>query len=55
MRRILATLFAISTIIVILFIMNQADNIGVPWEFNSIALVAIAIVIFGLIRTWLRP
>ena len=51
----MATLFAIFSVIVILFIMNQAGNIGVPFQFNLIALVAIVIVIFGLIRTWLRP
>ena len=55
MRRIMATIYAISSIIVVLFIMNQASNIGVPWEFNLILLATIVIIVIGLIRSWLRP
>jgi len=55
MRRILATLFAISAIIVVLFIMTQAGNMGVSWEFNLVILFTIVIIVIGLIRTWLRP
>lgn len=51
----MATLFTISAVIVIIFILNQAGKIGAPWEFNLIVLVAIVILVFGLIRTWLRP
>jgi hypothetical protein len=51
----MATLFAISAVIIIIFILNQAGSMGVPWEFNLIAIVAIVILVFGLIRTWLRP
>jgi hypothetical protein len=47
-------MFAITTIIIVLFIMNQARNIGVTWEFNLIILATIGIIIIGLIRTWLR-
>ena len=54
MRRIIATVFAITSIIVVLFIMNQAGNIGVPWEFNLIILATIGIIVIGLVRTWLR-
>jgi hypothetical protein len=50
----MATIYAITAVIVIIFILNQAGNIGVPWEFILIAVVAIVMVIFGLIRTWLR-
>ena len=55
MKRIMASLFALLAVIVIVFIMNQAGNIGATWEFNLIALIAIVIVVFNLIRTWLRP
>ena len=55
MRRIIATVFSVTAILVVLFIMNQAGNIGVPWEFNLIIIATIAIIIIGLIRTWLRP
>lgn len=51
----MATIYAISAVIVIIFILNQAGNMGVPWEFNLIAMVAIVMVIFGVIRIWLRP
>jgi hypothetical protein len=54
MRRIIATVFATTSIIVVLFIMNQAGNIGVPWEFNLIILATIGIIVIGLVRTWLR-
>jgi hypothetical protein len=50
----MATVFAISAIIVVLFIMIQAGNIGVPWEFNLVILVTIVIIVIGLIRTWFR-
>jgi hypothetical protein len=51
----MVTVFAITAILVVLFIMNQASNIGVPWEFNLIILATIVIIAIGLIRTWLRP
>jgi hypothetical protein len=54
MKRILATVFAITAIIVVLFILNQAGNIGIPWEFNLLIIVTIGIIVIGLIRTWLR-
>jgi hypothetical protein len=50
----MATAYAIIAILVVLFIMNQAGNIGVPWEFNLVILFTIGIIIIGLIRTWLR-
>jgi len=50
----MATVYAISVIIVVFFIMTQAGNIGVPWEFNLVILVTIVIIVIGLIRTWLR-
>jgi len=55
MRRLLATVFSVTAILVVLFIMNQAGNIGVPWEFNLLIVATIVIIVFGLIRTWLRP
>ena len=55
MRRILVSAFAITAIIVVLFIMNQAGNIGVPWKFNLLVIATIGIILIGLIRTWLRP
>lgn len=54
MRRILATVYSITAIIVVVFIMNQAGNIGVPWEFNLVVLAIIVMIVIGLIRTWLR-
>ena len=54
MRRILATIYAITAILVVLFIMNQAENMGVPWEFNLVILSTIVIIVIGLVRTWLR-
>jgi len=55
MRRIFATVFSITAILIVLFISNQAGNIGVPWEFNLVIIAMIAIIVIGLIRTWLRP
>jgi len=51
----MVTIFTITAILVVLFIMNQANSIGVPGEFNLIILATIIIIIIGLIRTWLRP
>jgi hypothetical protein len=50
----MATLFAISAIIVVLFIMTQAGNIGVPWEFNLVIVATIGVIVIGLVRIWLR-
>ena len=59
MRRILATVFSITAILVVLFIMNQAGNMGVSSEFNLLIIVTVVatiiIIAIGLIRTWLRP
>ncbi|MEJ2126272.1 MAG: hypothetical protein P8X84_01960 [Candidatus Bathyarchaeota archaeon] len=55
MRRIFATLFSVTAILVVLFIMNQAGNMGVPGEFNLLIVVTIVIIVMGLIRIWLRP
>ncbi len=54
MRRIKATAFTIVAIIIVLFIMSQAGNIGVPWQFSLVATVIIGIIVISLIRTWLR-
>ncbi len=54
MRRIKATAFAIVAIIIVLFIMVQAGNIGVPWQFSLVAIVIIGLIVLSLIRTWLR-
>ena len=55
MRRIIATVFSILTIIIVLFIISQASTIGVPSEFNLVALAIVGITVIALIRTWLRP
>lgn len=54
MRRIKATAFAIVSIIIVLYIMVQAGDIGVPWQFNLVAIVIIGIIVISLIRSWLR-
>jgi hypothetical protein len=54
MRRIRATAFAIVAIIIVLFIMAQAGNIGVPWQLILVATAIIGMIIISLIRTWLR-
>ena len=55
MRRIIMTVFSILTMIVVFFIISQASNIGIPSEFNLVALVIVGITVIALIRTWLRP
>lgn len=54
MRRILATVYSITAIFVVVFIMNQASNIRVPWEFNLVVIAIIVMIVIGLIRTWIR-
>ena len=52
--RIKATAFGIVAIIIVLFIMAQSSNIGVPFQFSLVAIFIIGIIVFSLIRTWLR-
>ena len=54
MRRIKATAFSIVAIIIALFIMARAGDIGAPLQLSLVAVVIIAIIIISLIRTWLR-
>jgi hypothetical protein len=54
MRRIKATFFSIITIIVALFIVTQAGEIGAPWPFTLVAIAIIILILISLIRTWLR-
>ena len=54
MRRIRATLFSVITIIVVLFIIAQAGEIGVPWPFTLVAIAIVVLILLSLIRTWLR-
>jgi len=54
MRRVKATIFSIITIIVVLFIITQAGEIGAPWPFTLVAIVIIILILISLIRTWLR-
>lgn len=54
MRRIKATVFSIITIIVVLFILTQAGEIGAPWPFTLVATIIIILILFSLVRTWLR-
>ena len=54
MGRIRNTISGIITIIVVLFMITQASEIGVPWPFTIIAIVIVILIIFSLIRTWLR-
>ena len=54
MGRIVNTLFAIVVIAVVIFIMVQAQNMGVPWIFTAVGILMIIIIAFSIIRTWLR-
>ena len=45
MRRIKATVFGIISIIVVLFILTQAGEIGAPWPFTLVAIVIIILVL----------
>lgn len=54
MRRIKATVFAIVAIIIALFIMTRAGDIGASWQFSLVAVVIIVVIVISLIRTWLR-
>ncbi len=54
MRRIKATIFAIVAIIIALFIMTRAGEMGAPWVFSLVAVVIIVMIVISLIRTWLR-
>ena len=54
MRRIKATAFAIIALIIVLYIVAQAGNMGVPWQFSLVALIIIGLIVISLIRTWLR-
>ena len=54
MRRVRATIFSIIAIIVTLFIVSQAGEIGAPWPFTFIAAVIIIFIVISLVRTWLR-
>ena len=54
MRRIKATAFAIVAIIIVLFIMAEAVNIGVPRQFSLVAIFIVGMIIISLIRAWLR-
>ena len=54
MRRIKETAFAIVAIIIALFIIARAGDIGAPLQFSLVAVIIIAIIVISLIRTWLR-
>jgi hypothetical protein len=54
MRRINAALFSVITIIVVLFIIGQAGEIGAPWPLTLVAIAIIILILISLIRTWLR-
>lgn len=54
MRRIKATMFAIVAIIIALFIIARAGDIGDPWVFSLVVVVIIVMIVISLIRTWLR-
>jgi len=54
MRRIKATVFSIISIIIVMFILAQAGEIGAPWPITLLAIVIIILVLFSLVRTWLR-
>jgi len=54
MRRITTTLFGVFAIIVIVFTMTQAINMGVPWVFSLAAIFMIIVVIFSIVKVWLR-
>jgi hypothetical protein len=54
MRKIRVTIFSIIAIIVTLFIVTQAGEIGAPWPFTLVAVAIIILIILSLVRTWLR-
>jgi hypothetical protein len=54
MRRVTATVFGIVSIIIVLFILTQAGEIGAPWPFALVAAAIIILIVISLIRTWLR-
>ena len=54
MRRIVNTLFAIVAIVIVIFIITQAQNIGAPLIFTAVGIFMIIIIVISAIRTWLR-
>jgi hypothetical protein len=54
MRRIANTVFAIIAIAIVIFIMAQAQNTGAPWIFTAVGILVIILIVFSMIRTWLR-
>jgi hypothetical protein len=54
MRRVTATVFSIVSIIIVLFILTQAAEIGAPWPFALVAAAIIILIVISLIRIWLR-
>ena len=54
MRRITSTLFAIFAIILVVFTMTQASNIGAPWIFTAVGIFMIVLIVISIIRVWLR-
>ncbi|MDH5482001.1 MAG: hypothetical protein OEY22_03855 [Candidatus Bathyarchaeota archaeon] len=54
MRRIASTLSAIFAIIVVLFILMQAQSMDAPWIFTAFGIFMIAVIVLSVIRVWLR-
>jgi len=54
MRTIRITIFSIIAIAILLFIVTQVGEMGAPWFFTLVAIVIVVLILFSLIRAWLR-
>lgn len=54
MRRIVTTLSAVVAIVMVIFTMTQAQNIGAPWMFTAVGILMIIGIVVSVVRVWLR-
>ena len=55
MRRLKTTMFAAIAIVLVIYIITQAQNMGAPWIFTAAGVFMVAVILFSVIRAWLRP
>lgn len=54
MRRIMNTLFALVAIVMVVFMITQAQSAGAPWMFTAFGILMIVGIVISVLRVWLR-
>ncbi len=50
----MSTMFALVAVVIVVFMITQAQNAGAPWIFTAFGILMIVGIVISMLRVWLR-